>query len=171
MCGLRNDKTSKEKSICPLKQECIPVGCVPSAAVAVCWGMSASVHAGIHPPGCGPGPLLGVDMDTPWVWACTPLGLDTQPPPPGVGLDPPGLGLYTSPRTDHPTSALGLDLDTPPPVNRITDTCKKHNLVPTSLRTVMICERNSTPREYSSTYTVSKTVSHCDAMKSGNICY
>ena len=24
-----------------LKQECIPVGCVPSAAVAVCWGVSA----------------------------------------------------------------------------------------------------------------------------------
>ena len=31
-----------------LKQECIPVGCVPPAAVAICWG-SASVHAGIHP--------------------------------------------------------------------------------------------------------------------------
>ena len=36
------------------KQECIPVGCVPSAAVAVCprWclaggGLSAQVHAGI----------------------------------------------------------------------------------------------------------------------------
>ena len=23
-----------------VKQECIPVGCVPSAAVAVCWGVS-----------------------------------------------------------------------------------------------------------------------------------
>ena len=38
------------------KQECIPVGCVPPAAVAICRGVSASVHAGIHPsPGCGPG--------------------------------------------------------------------------------------------------------------------
>ena len=46
------------------KQECIPVGCVPSAAVAVggggvcpsaCWdtarGVSAPVHAGILPGG------------------------------------------------------------------------------------------------------------------------
>ena len=74
------------------KQECIPVGCVPPAAVAVCWGVSASVHAGIHPPG---------------------LGLDT---PPGVGLDsPPGVGLDT-PWPDPPTSplGLGLGLDTPP---------------------------------------------------------
>ena len=39
-----------------VKQECIPVGCVRYAAVAVGgWGVfpsgvSASVHAGIHPP-------------------------------------------------------------------------------------------------------------------------
>ena len=67
--------------------ECIPVGCVPPAAVAVRG--SASVHAGIHtPPRCGPGdaPLprpdpstsqLGVGLEIPptrplnfppWVW-------------------------------------------------------------------------------------------------------
>ena len=35
-------------------QECIPVGCVPSAAVAVCWGVSAlgvSAHGGCLPMG------------------------------------------------------------------------------------------------------------------------
>ena len=30
--------TAPTKTINRLKQECIPVGCVPSAAVAVCWG-------------------------------------------------------------------------------------------------------------------------------------
>ena len=39
-------------------QECLPVGCVPSAAVAVCWGVSASVLAGIPPPGVGLETLL-----------------------------------------------------------------------------------------------------------------
>ena len=32
-----------------VKQECIPVGCVPSAAVAVCWG------GGFYPGGVCPG--------------------------------------------------------------------------------------------------------------------
>ena len=36
-----------------VKQECIPVGCIPPAAVAVCWG---GVHAGIPPA-------------SPWMWA------------------------------------------------------------------------------------------------------
>ena len=47
------------------KQECIPVGCVPPAAVTVEGeGVSASVHAGIPPPRCGPGdpPRLGYHM-------------------------------------------------------------------------------------------------------------
>ena len=49
---------------CVSLQECIPVGCVPSAAEAVYWaggGGSATVHAGI-PPGLGldpPGPGPG----------------------------------------------------------------------------------------------------------------
>ena len=80
--------------ICPdeiLQQECIPVGCVPPAAVAVRgWG-SASVHAGMHSPGvgletplgcgpgdparCGPGDHPGVDLET------TPgFGLETPHP-------------------------------------------------------------------------------------------
>ena len=48
------------------EQECIPVGCVPSAAVAISPGGSASVHAGITPPPPqsrppGPGTLPGAD--------------------------------------------------------------------------------------------------------------
>ena len=43
-----------------LKQECIPVGCVPSAAVAVCWGGGVSaqwgvcLEGGVCPGGCLP---------------------------------------------------------------------------------------------------------------------
>ena len=60
-----------------LLQECIPVGCVPPAAVPVCCGgrVSASVHAGIHPlpPGCVPGDPLGQTPQHPlWVWAWRP---------------------------------------------------------------------------------------------------
>ena len=53
------------------KQECIPVGCVPPAAVAICWGE-----------GCLRQCMLGYN----------PMGL-------GLGLDPTplGLGLDTSP--------------------------------------------------------------------------
>ena len=61
-----------------LQQECIPVGCVPSAAVAICWGVSArGVSAGGRslPGGC----LLG------GVW-------------PGVsGRHPPQTGVKTLP--------------------------------------------------------------------------
>ena len=64
-----------------LTQECIPGGCVPPAAVAICCrGGSASVHAGI-PPRCGAGDLL-------WVLSWR--------PPLGVGLETPlGMGLET----------------------------------------------------------------------------
>ena len=51
-----------------LKQECIPVGCVPSAAVAVCWGTggSASQEGGCVclQGGCTPLPTP-VDRQTP----------------------------------------------------------------------------------------------------------
>ena len=66
------------------KQECIPVGCVPPAAVAI--GGSTSVHAGIHPPGVGletpPGCGHG---DPPWPDPSTsPLGVGLETPhPPG----------------------------------------------------------------------------------------
>ena len=61
------------------KQECIPVGCVPSAAVAICL---------VGLPQC----MVGY---TPQVWAWTP----PNPPGPGPGhprwQTPPGLGLDT----------------------------------------------------------------------------
>ena len=50
-----------------LKQECIPVGCVPPAAVAVCWG-------GL--PQC----VLGSPLR---VWAWRPPRLDPSTSPPG----------------------------------------------------------------------------------------
>ena len=52
----RNSGVKSEK-----KQECIPVGCVPSAAVAVCWGgvclgggvcPGVSAQGGVCPGGC-----------------------------------------------------------------------------------------------------------------------
>ena len=65
------------------EKQCIPVGCVPLAAVAICCGgESASVHAGIHPPGSGPGSPPDVGLETPQVWALNPLpavGLETPP--------------------------------------------------------------------------------------------
>ena len=43
-----------------------------------CWGRFASVHAGIHPPGCGPG-------DLPWVGAWRPPLARPLNFPPGFG--------------------------------------------------------------------------------------
>ena len=71
-------------------------------------GVSASVHAGIHPQ----------------VWAWTPPWPDPNLPP-GLGLDtPPPVWAWTPPSQtpnlplglglDPPTSTLGLGLDTPP---------------------------------------------------------
>ena len=60
-------------------QECIPVGCVPSAAVAVCWGGC------LHQCMLGYTTPLGLGLDTP------DLGLDTPSPRPGPG-HPLGLG-------------------------------------------------------------------------------
>ena len=44
------------------KQECIPVGCVPPAAVAVWWGVCLSACWETSPPRCWPG-------DPPPMWA------------------------------------------------------------------------------------------------------
>ena len=126
---------------CKIRQGCIPVGCVPSAAVAVCWwGVSASVHTGIHPPGPGPGhppglawtpPGLGLDTPQAWpghplAWAWTSplgLGLDT---PVGLGLDTPRAWAWTTPRGQTPLS-----------VDRMTDRCKNITFPQLRLRTVV----------------------------------
>ena len=57
-------------------QECIPVGCIPPAAVAICWRVSASVYAGIQPfppPAWTWTPTLWCQLGPP-VWAATPPG-------------------------------------------------------------------------------------------------
>ena len=52
------------------EQECIPVGCIPPTAVAICCGVSASVHGGIHTPlDLGLEIPLGVGLGTSQVWA------------------------------------------------------------------------------------------------------
>ena len=95
------------------EQECIPVGCVPPTAVAVCWGdicLSA----------CWDTPPWAWVWTPPWAWAWTPRAW--TPPkcghghPPCVGLDtwppsqPPQLPPWSGPK--HPL------------VNRMTDRCK-----------------------------------------------
>ena len=79
----------QRKTYC--KQECIPVGCVPPAAVAVHRGVCLSACWDTHPPwcwpgdppGCGPGvpPRCGpgdppgqTPQLPPWVWALRPPG-------------------------------------------------------------------------------------------------
>ena len=72
------------------KQECIPV--------AVCWGVSASVHAGMHPHrGSKPRHPLGRGLDprmwawTPPIWALIPTYSQPDPPTsPGSGPRHPG---------------------------------------------------------------------------------
>ena len=69
------------------KQECIPVGSVPPAAVAVCLGgVCLSACWDTHPPpGCGPGePPDQTPQPPPWVWAWRPgrhAGIPPPPPP------------------------------------------------------------------------------------------
>ena len=77
------------------EQECIPVGCVPSAAVSVC--LSACWNT------------------SPWAWTPPDLGLETLTPPPSLDLGPPHL-------------PPGYGPGDPPPVNRMTDTCKNITL-------------------------------------------
>ena len=104
-----------------------------SVAVAICWGVSASVHAGIHPlglgtprpghpprygsrdlpTGCGPG-------DAPARPVNLPLGVGLEIPPwPDPSTPPPlGVGLETPPgQTPQPTP-LGVGLETPLPLAR-----------------------------------------------------
>ena len=82
------------------KQECIPVGCIPPAAAAVCWGGGVCLSACWDtPPGLG--------LDTPWVWAWRP------PPRPDPSTSPLGVGLETAPARslNHPRCGPG---DPPP---------------------------------------------------------
>ena len=108
-----------------IRQECIPVGCVPSAAVAVLGGVCLSacwdtpqVWAWRHPPGCGPGDTPpGVGLETPpqvWAWRHPSVGLKTQPGDLLQGM----LGYHLQCMLGYPN----------PPVNRITDTCKNITL-------------------------------------------
>ena len=77
------------------KQECIPVGCVPSATVAVCWGGVPAqggylVVGGVPDPGRGGVPVPGVcvpgpgGVPGPRGCTCPGAGVPAQafPPPP-----------------------------------------------------------------------------------------
>ena len=114
-----------------LKQECIPVGCVPHIAVSICWGVSASVHAGIPPQGVGLELPLGVGLETP------PGQTPNFPPGCGPG-DPPGQTPQLPPRVWawRPARHAGI----PPPCGQ-TDTCK--NITFANLRAVKIHERSN----------------------------
>ena len=124
-------KTSKQTLI-NLKQECIPVGCVPPAAVAV-WGVCLSACWDTPPwvwawrPSLGVVlymTLLGVGLEAPWVWAWRPLWPDPSTSPWVWAWRPPS-------QTPQP-APLGVGLEncnacwdtTHPPVDRMTDTCK-----------------------------------------------
>ena len=103
------------------KQECIPVGCVLPAAVAVGEGLPQCMLG--YPPVCGPGdpPMCGPG-DPPWVWSWqdppTQVWSWQDPPRCGPG-DPPGdllqgmLGYH-----------LQCMLEYHPPPRGQTDTCK-----------------------------------------------
>ena len=78
---------------------------------------------------------LGVGLETPQVWAWRhPLGVDLETPW--------GVWAWRLPRLDpstppwvwawRPKMHAGIP-PPPPPMNKITDTCKKHNLAPTEI--------------------------------------
>ena len=94
-----------------LKQECIPVGCVPSAAVAVPpKGGLPQCMLGYHPSDQAPPPR---EQTLPWTKYPPRIDPREQTPP------------HQTPQTRHP------------PVDRMTDTCKNITFA-TSLRTVKI---------------------------------
>ena len=73
-----------------IKQECIPVGCVPPAAVAVCLGGGGGVCLSAcwdtNAPGCGPG-------DPPRCEPGDPLGVGLETPP-GCGPETPRVWAW-----------------------------------------------------------------------------
>ena len=112
------------------------------------------------PPGCGPGdphpPSVGLDTPqvwawrSPWVWAWRPPGCGPGNPPFARPLKLPlgcGLGnlqrmlgytpLETCKACWDTTCKACWDTTTPPPVNRITDTCKNITFPQLRLRTVI----------------------------------
>ena len=135
--------------ICPdeiLQQECIPVGCVPPAAVAVGgWG-SVSVHAGMHPPGvgletplgcgpgdpprCGPGDHPGVDLETtPGFGLETPHPSQTPQLPPWVWAWKPTRHAGIPPSRQRPAARHAgippaMHAGIRPPLDRMPDMCK-----------------------------------------------
>ena len=107
-------------------QECIPVGCVPAATVAVCWE-GVCLSAFWDTPRCGPGhPLSGVGLETSQVWAWRPPGQIPQLPPwvwawrPASHAGIPPIPLETC-KTCWDTSCNAC---WDPPVDRTTDRCK-----------------------------------------------
>ena len=86
-----------------LEQECIPVGYIPSAAVAVCLvgGGLPQCMFGYTPPGVGLETPLGVGLETP---PTRPLNL------------PPKCGPGDPPQPDPSTSSLGVGLETTSPL-------------------------------------------------------
>ena len=120
------------------KQECIPVGCVPSAAVAVTDGASTP-RPGQAPPRCGPGdPLARSPSTSPWVRAWRPPCQIPLNFPQGVGLETCKACWDTIPPLENCCKAWwdttwNACWDTPPPpVNRMTDRCKNITLPQTS---------------------------------------
>ena len=88
-----------------LIQECIPVGYVPPATVAVGGRGLPQCMLG-YTPGCGPGDPPGCwPGDTPQVWAWRPPRSNPSTSPLGVGLEPP-------PPARPSTSPLGVGLET-----------------------------------------------------------
>ena len=121
---------SKSKEIINFKQECIPVGCLPPAAVAVGGGWEVCLSACWDtPPGVGLETPPGVGLEnTPWVWAWrTPLARPLKLP---LGCGPGNLqGMlgYTCPPPPRPARHAGISparhAGIPPPRGQ-TDTCK-----------------------------------------------
>ena len=104
-------------SKCSFEQECIPVGCVPPAAVTISWGVCLSACWDTHPARCGPGDLpLGVGLETPQGWAWRPPWVWAWRPPRPDPWTPPWVWAWRPPRPDH--SRHGMLGYTP------LDTCK-----------------------------------------------
>ena len=140
-----------------LKQECIPVGCVPPAAVVIggVWSWSpwiSPLGVGLDliplnfPLGCGPG--SDPPEFPPWVWAwiwspsISPLavGLDLIPlnfplgcgPGPDPPQFPPWVWAWRGSPWQGGVSQHALRQTPPPTVNRMTDACENITLPQTS---------------------------------------